>query len=62
MLTGSLVAIATPMQEPLASATMPPGTVQALQEKLAAAEAIIANLQTELSAAQAKVEAEKEKD
>ena len=54
-------AIATPMQEPGASATMPPGTLQALQEKLAAAKAFIAKLQAELGAAKAKVKAEKAK-
>ena len=39
--------------------THAPGTLQALQEKLAAAEVLIAKLQAELGAAKAKVDAEK---
>ena len=55
-------AIATPMQEPWGSANMPPGTLQALQGKLAAAEVLIAKLQAELGAAKTKFEAENEKN
>ena len=51
--------IATPIQEPGGSANMPTGTLQALREKFAAAEVLIAKLQAELCAAKAKIDAEK---